>query len=61
MKPILFVAFQLAVLAFVFVAQVRRNPSLAYRGLYVAAVLGVAGGLDVWYLGWHAYPGGFAW
>ena len=61
MKPILFVAFQLVVFAVSFVAVVRRNPSSVYRGLYVAAFLGVAGGLDVWYLGWHAYPGGFAW
>ena len=59
MKQILFVAFQLAVLALILVKQVWRNPSGAYRALYIAAFLGVVG-FDVWYLGWHAYPGGFA-
>ena len=60
MKPILFVAFQLVVLAWIVVAQIRRNPSGVYRGLYAAAFLGVIG-FDIWYLTGYAYPVGFAW
>jgi hypothetical protein len=56
--PILFVAFQLVVLAWVFVAQIRRSPSSTFKALWLAAYCGVIG-LDVWYLGWHAYPAGF--
>jgi hypothetical protein len=59
MKPILFVAFQLAVLTFIFVTQIRRNPSAVYRGLFLAAFLGVVG-FDIWYLANYAYPTGFS-
>ena len=59
MKPIVFVIVQLAVIAWIFVTQIRRNPSGVYRGLYVAAFLGVIG-FDVWYFADFAYPDGFA-
>lgn len=58
MKPILFVAFQVLALLVVF-RQVWRQPSGLYRLLFLAAIAGVIGGLDVWYLGYHAYPTGF--
>jgi|GEM_PF-3212372 len=60
MKPIIFVAVQLAVLTFILLTQIRRNPSLLYRGLFAAAFLGVIG-FDIWYLTGYAYPTGFAW
>lgn len=59
MIPLLFVVFQLAVLSWAFVAQIRRNPSPVFKALWLAAICGVIG-LDAWYLGWHAYPGGLA-
>jgi len=57
--PIIFVVIQLAVLAWAFFAEIRRGPSLTFRALWIASFCGVAGGLDVWYLGFHAYPDGF--
>ena len=59
MAPIAFVAFQLIVLAWTFVAQIRRSPSPAFKALYLAAYGGVIG-MDVWYFANFAYPGGFA-
>jgi hypothetical protein len=60
MKPIIFVAFQLVALGWVFIAQVRRNPSPVYKLLVLAAIAGVIG-FDIWYLADYAYPLGFAW
>ena len=59
MKPILYVAFQLVVIAIALVVHVRRDPSTTYRLLWLAACGGVIG-LDVWYLSTYAYPGGFS-
>jgi hypothetical protein len=58
--PIIFVTVQLVVLAWTFVAQIRRNPSPVFKSLYLAAYCGVVG-MDVWYFANFAYPGGFAW
>lgn len=60
MVPIIFVAVQLVALVWTSVSVLRRNPSPVFRALWLAGIAGIAGGLDVWYLGWHAYPGGFA-
>jgi len=57
--PLAFVVFQLATLAWVFVAQIRRNPSPVFKALWLAAIGGVIG-MDVWYLADFAYPAGFA-
>ena len=59
MKPLAFVIFQLVVLAWALIAHIRRDPSLAYRLLWLGAFCGVIG-LDVWYLRTYAYPGGFS-
>ena len=59
MKPILYVAFQLVVIAWALVAHIRRDPSTAYRLAWVSAYGGVIG-LDVWYLSTYAYPAGFS-
>ena len=59
MIPILLVAFQLAVLAVVFVVQIRRSPSVTFKALWLAAYAGVIG-MDVWYFANFAYPAGFA-
>ena len=59
MIPILFVAFQLAVLVWASVAQVRRHPSPVFKGLWLAAICGVIG-MDVWYFANFAYPDSFA-
>ena len=59
MVPIVFVTVQLAVLAWAFVAQVRRSPSPTFRALWLAAYGGVIG-MDVWYFANFAYPAGFA-
>lgn len=59
MPPIIFVAVQLVVIAWTSVAAIRRNPSPTFRAAWLAACCGIAGGLDVWYFGWHAYPAGF--
>ena len=60
MVPIIFVAVQLIVLAVTSVAQIRRNPSLTFKTLWLAAYCGVIG-MDIWYFANFAYPGGFAW
>jgi hypothetical protein len=57
--PLLFVIFQLAVLAWAFIAQIRDHPSPVFKGLWLAAIGGVIG-MDVWYLSNFAYPDGFA-
>jgi hypothetical protein len=57
--PILFVAFQLIVLAVAFVFEIRRNASTTFKGLWLAAYAGVIG-MDVWYLTNFAYPAGFS-
>jgi hypothetical protein len=58
-KPILFVAFQLVVLAWLLFAHIRHDPSRVYRLAWLAAYGGVIG-LDVWYFANYAYPTGFA-
>ena len=58
MIPILFVAFQLIILAVAFVFQIRRNPSATFKGLWLAAYAGVIG-MDIWYFANFAYPTGF--
>jgi hypothetical protein len=58
-KPLLYVIFQLVVIGVALVVHVRRDPSSAYRLLWLAAYGGVIG-LDVWYLANYAYPGGFS-
>jgi len=57
--PIILVAFQLAVLGWTS-ARLWRDSSPVFRVLWLAALCGVIGGLDVWYLGYHAYPNGFS-
>ena len=59
MKPLAYVIFQLLVLAWALVSQIRRDPSLTYRLLWLGAFGGVIG-LDVWYLSSYAYPAGFS-
>jgi hypothetical protein len=59
LKPLAYVIFQLVVLSWVLIAHIRRDPSLAYRLLWLGAYAGVIG-LDVWYLTSYAYPGGFS-
>ena len=59
MIPILFVAFQLIVLAVAFVFQIRRNPSTTFRALWLTAYAGVIG-MDIWYFANFAYPAGFS-
>lgn len=56
MKPLAFVIFQLLVIGWALVHHVRRDPSVSYRLLWVAAYGGVIG-LDIWYLHGYAYPG----
>jgi hypothetical protein len=56
--PILFVAFQLIVLAVAFVFHIRRSPSATFKGLWLAACAGVIG-MDIWYFANFAYPDGF--
>jgi hypothetical protein len=56
--PILFVVFQLVVLTWAFVAEVRRSPSRVFKGLWLAALGGVVG-MDIWYYANFAYPAGF--
>jgi hypothetical protein len=58
-KPILYVAFQLAVIAWAFFAHVRKDPLPWYRLLWLGAIAGVIG-LDVWYFSSYAYPTGFS-
>jgi hypothetical protein len=58
LKPLLYVIFQLVVLGWAAFAVFRRDPSPAYRFLWVAAFCGVIG-LDVWYFANFAYPAGF--
>jgi len=59
LKPILYVAFQLAVIGWAFVAHVRKDPLPWYRFLWLGAIAGVIG-LDVWYFSSYAYPAGFS-
>ena len=59
MIPILFVVFQLAVLVWAFIAQIRRQPSPVFKTLWLASICGVIG-MDVWYFANFAYPSGFA-
>ena len=59
MKPLLYVIFQLVVIGFALVVHIRKDPSVAYRLLWLAAYGGVIG-LDVWYLSSYAYPAGFS-
>ena len=59
MKPLAYVIFQLVVIGFVLVVHVRKDTSVAYRLLWLAAYGGVIG-LDVWYLSGYAYPAGFS-
>jgi len=59
LKPLLYVAFQLVVIAVAFVAHVRRDPSTVYKLAWAGAYGGVIG-LDVWYLSTYAYPAGFS-
>lgn len=59
MKPILYVAFQLVVIAWALVAHVRRDPSNWYRLSWAAAFGGVIG-MDIWYFSTYAYPAGFS-
>jgi hypothetical protein len=56
LKPLAYVIFQLLVIGWALVAHIRRDPSVPYRLLWVAAYGGVIG-LDVWYLTSYAYPG----
>jgi hypothetical protein len=56
--PIAFVVFQLVVLAWAFIAVVRRSPSLTFKALWLTAYCGVIG-MDVWYFANFAYPAGF--
>jgi hypothetical protein len=58
-KPLAFVIFQLVVLGFALVVHIRKDPSTAYRLLWLAAFGGVIG-MDVWYLSTYAYPAGFS-
>ena len=58
MTPLVFVVVQLVVLAWAFIAQVRRSPSPMFKALYLAAYAGVIG-MDVWYFANFAYPAGF--
>jgi hypothetical protein len=58
LKPLAYVIFQLLVLGWAGIAHIRRDPSPAYRVLWVAAFCGVIG-FDVWYFANYAYPGGF--
>jgi hypothetical protein len=58
-KPLAYVIFQLVVLGFALVVHIRKDPSVAYRLLWLAAYGGVIG-LDVWYLSTYAYPAGFS-
>ena len=59
MKPLAYVIFQLIVNGWALDAHVRRDPSVPYRLLWLAAFAGVIG-LDVWYLSSYAYPAGFS-
>ena len=59
MKPLAYVIFQLLVIGWAIVAHVRRDPSPAYKLLWVGALGGVIG-LDVWYFTDFAYPAGFS-
>ena len=59
MKPLAFVIFQLVVIGWALVVHIRRDPSVTYRLLWLAAFGGVIG-LDVWYLANYAYPAGFS-
>jgi len=59
LKPLAYVIFQLVVIGWVLVTHIRRDPSVAYRLLWLAAFGGVVG-LDVWYLANYAYPAGFS-
>jgi hypothetical protein len=59
LKPLAYVIFQLLVIGWALVAHIRRDPSVPYRLLWVAAYGGIIG-LDVWYLHGYAYPGGFS-
>jgi hypothetical protein len=59
LKPLAFVIFQLVVLGWAAVAHIRRDPSPAYKLLWVGALGGVIG-LDVWYFTSYAYPAGFS-
>ena len=59
MLPIIFVAVQLTVLVWAYIAQIRKQPSPVFKGLWIAAICGVIG-MDVWYFTNFAYPGGFA-
>ena len=59
MKPLAYVIFQLLVLAWAAFAHIRRDPSAAYRLLWLGAFCGVIG-LDYWYFANYAYPAGFA-
>ena len=59
MKPILYVAFQLVVIAWALVAHVRRDPSNCYRLSWAAAFGGVVG-MDICYFSTYAYPAGFS-
>ena len=59
MKPLAYVIFQLVVIGWVLATHIRRDPSVTYRLLWLAAYGGVIG-LDVWYLANYAYPVGFS-
>ena len=59
MLPIIFVAVQLVVLAWTFIAEIRRSPSPTFKALWLAAYGGVIG-MDIWYFANFAYPSGFA-
>ena len=59
MLPIIFVAVQLTVLVWAYIAQIRKQPSPVFKGLWIAAICGVIG-MDIWYFANFAYPGGFA-
>jgi hypothetical protein len=59
LKPLAYVIFQLLVIGWALVAHIRRDPSVPYRLLWLAAIGGVIG-LDVWYLSSYAYPAGFS-
>jgi hypothetical protein len=57
--PILFVAFQLTVLAVTFAMQIRRSPSATFKAAWLVAYGGVIG-MDIWYFANFAYPAGFS-
>jgi hypothetical protein len=59
LKPLAYVIFQLVVIGWVLATHIRRDPSVTYRLLWLAAYGGVIG-LDVWYLANYAYPVGFS-